>query len=228
MIGRPVGRAGEAVNEKVQRGGTERDKVDHQRLALIDIVVRRQHLFDLRHNLLHCACVVVADANGLVDASVQHARRILERDRGEHRVRHIEGSLVKGADAGYAPADVLDGALDLPVGGSNPITNRERAVQKNTQAAQKVGQQIPCRKTDCNATHAAKCEQARHGNAEGLQDHDAGDDPKNDATQSRHRTNGRAIARFQRATMLPQQLLLNTPTEPMGQPTKQHQQCGIR
>ena len=164
--------------------------------------MRHQHLFDLRHNLLHCSCVVVADANGLVDASVQHARWILERDRGEHRVRHIEGSLVKGADAGYAPADVLDGALDLPVGGSNPITNRERTVQENTQAAQKVGQQIPCRKTDCNATHAAKGEQARHGNAERLQDHDAGDCPQNNATQPRDRADRCAVTGSQCAAML--------------------------
>lgn len=70
---RPDGGFGECVNEKVERRRSELDEVDDQGLPGIDFRVILQHVLHFVDDGPHFPRVVVTDADGFVDAAVEHA-----------------------------------------------------------------------------------------------------------------------------------------------------------
>ena len=155
--------------------------------------MRAQHAFDAREDGGQLAGVVVAQADGLVDAPVLHPRRVFDRDRGEDGVGDVERPAIEGADARLAPADLFDRAFDFAVGRADPVADRERPVEIDHQAAEEVGQQIPGGEADRDAAHAADREHAGDAHAQRLQDDQAADDQHRHTQQLGDRVHGRPV-----------------------------------
>ena len=137
----------------------------------------------------------VADADGFLDAPVGHAGGVFHHDVGEQGVRHVDRVLVEGAHAGVAPADVFHRAFDLLVRRADPFAHRERAVQIDGQAAEKVGQHVLGGEAHRDAADAAKGQHAGNAEPQGLQDDQDGEDDDADAPQLGQRVDRGAVDR---------------------------------
>ena len=146
---------------------------------MVDLGVVLEHGAHVAQDALEPVGVVVADADGLVDAAVAHARGVLDRDLGEGGVGHVERALVEGADRGQAPADALHHALDVAVRRADPVADGEGAVEIDHEPAEEVGEQVLGREAHGQPPDAAEGEHARDAVAERLQrDERAGDDDR--------------------------------------------------
>ena len=142
-----------------------------------------QHLADFFHDLLHGVYIGIANADGFGDAAVGHAGRVFHRDGGEYRVGHIQGALVESANGGQAPANVLHDAFNVTVRRADPVTDLERTVQVNDEAAKEVGQQVLGGKADRDTTHTTKGQNPGNTEAQGLQGGQHRGDDNNRAQQ---------------------------------------------
>ena len=152
----PFHGVGKGVDKEIQRGRREFVKIHDQGLPAVDLLMVLQHLPDRNDDRPHFGRVRIADADGLLDAAVAHAGRVFHRDGGKHRIRHIQRPLVKGADRGQPPADLLDRALDLLIRRTDPVADIKGPIHIDHKAAKEIGQQIARRKADRDAAYAAK------------------------------------------------------------------------
>ena len=173
----PVGRFGEGVDEEIERGRREGIEIDDHRLAGVDLFVPAQHGFDVLDDHIHLRGVLVADADGFVDAPVRHPRGILQRQLVEHRIGHVQRPLVEGAHHGQPPADLFHRAFEFPIRRADPVADGKRPVEVNHQPAEEVGEQVLGGETHRDAANAAESEHrgdfhAKHGQGDEHRDDD--------------------------------------------------------
>ena len=151
-------------------------EIDHERLLGVDFGVASQHGSHIVKNARDHRHVVIAHADGLIDSTVAHSRRIFNGDARELRVRHVERALIEGAHTRDAPANLLDYAFDLRIRRANPIADRERPIKEDHRRTEEIGEKVARRKADDNTADTTESEDRCDAEAERLH----GDDDRRD------------------------------------------------
>ena len=192
----PFDGLGKGINHDIQRRVVKGQEIHDQGLVLVDVLVALQHGPDVRHNLSHATDIHVAYTNGFRDTAVVHARGVFYGNGRKGSIRHVERALVKGANRSQPPADVLHHALDITIGGANPVADLEWPVQMDNEPTKEVGQQILGGKAHSDTTNTTKGQHPGYAVTKGLHGNQYRGDDNNGPGQLAHRIDRGVIHRL--------------------------------
>ena len=180
--------------------------------------MRAQHFLHSGDDRRHLVDIVVAYADGLVDAPIGHARGVLQRDVGENGIGQVQGPHVESAYPGQPPAYVFHRAFYLPVRRTHPVPHRKRPVHVDHEAAEEIGEQVLGREARHQAAYAADGQQARQAVAQGLQDDQKSGDEYGNAQQLGNDVGGGAVERLPLLRPRPENVVFRPVYKPDQEP----------